>query len=136
MAITNDLQSPCSLPLADAGDRNGVLLLENHTPYVVIICLILPFACFMISVSLRRPSLPLNAPPIWKHDDWPVLGAVRFFTHRTDMVLEAVAAHESCGSRTGNFSFFLGKKHIVGIGHAQSARTTFYDSRDMDLLQA
>lgn len=136
MATMNDLQSQPSLHLPDAGDQDRIRLLRNHTSFVVSICLILLSACFTTSVSLRRPSLPLNAPPLWKSDDWPILGALRFFTQRTDMVLEAVAAHESCGCRSGNFSFFLGKRHVVGIGRAQSARTTFYESRDMDLVQA
>lgn len=123
------------LPVYSSQD-GGRFLLINHTSYGISICLIMIFFCFVRIVFSRRPILPLNAPPLWKPDDWPVLGALRFFTQRTDMVLDAVAANQSSGSQSGNFSFYIGKRHVVGIGRAQEARIAFYESRDMDLVQA
>lgn len=82
---------------------------------------------------LERPNLPANAPPLWQRDDWPLVGALRFFTARADMVLEAVDAHSRHGS--GNFSFYLGKKHVVGIGPSAEARKMFFDNKDMSLFQ-
>ncbi|ROW08461.1 hypothetical protein VMCG_03185 [Cytospora schulzeri] len=101
-----------------------------------IIFVLLGLSVIKLAISLfGRPALPHNAPLLWKPDDWPLLGSLRFFTERTDMVLDATAAHESSGSRTGNFSFFLGKKHVVGIGRTPEARITFYENRNLDLLQ-
>lgn len=52
-----------------------------------------------------RPGLPHM---LCKPDNWPLLGLLRFYTKRTDMVLDATAAYESLGSRSGKFSFFFG----------------------------
>lgn len=132
-----DLRYLPSLHLAAySSEDGGRLLFINHTSYFISIFSILLFFCLVRIVFLRRPILPLNAPPLWKPDDWPVLGALRFFNQRTDMVLDAVAANQSSGSQSGNFSFYIGKKHVVGIGRAQEARIAFYESRDMDLVQA
>lgn len=137
MATMKDLRDLPSLHLPAYSSQDGVhLLLINQTSYAISICLILIFFCFVRIVFSGRPILPLNAPPLWKPDDWPVLGALRFFTQRTDMVLDAVAENQSSGSHSGNFSFYIGKKHVVGIGRAQEARIAFYESRDMDLVQA
>ncbi|KUI69915.1 Obtusifoliol 14-alpha demethylase [Cytospora mali] len=51
-------------------------------------------------LALEHPPLPANAPALWKADDWPVIGALRFYTQRADMVLEATDFFSHSGSNT------------------------------------
>lgn len=77
----------------------------------------------------RRPSLPKNAPGWWKGEDWPIAGALRFYSARRDYFRNAVK-HSS----TGNFSFYIGKKQIVGLSGPEG-RKTFFDSRDLSFTE-
>ncbi|KAH9996992.1 cytochrome P450 6A1 [Xylariaceae sp. FL0662B] len=74
----------------------------------------------------RRPSLPANAPKWWKTGDWPILGALRFYKDRRDFYTEAVR-----DSPTGSFSFYVGKKQIVGLSGPEG-RKFFFESRDLN----
>lgn len=85
-------------------------------------------------IKLQRNVMPSNSPPLWKPDDWPLLGALRFFTHRADMVLEASKFNTISGSGSGNFSFFIGKKHVIGLGVSAQSRIRFFENKDMSLM--
>jgi cytochrome P450 len=76
-----------------------------------------------------RPSLHKKAPSWWKSNDWPIVGAVKFYTARNDYFREAMAH-----SATGDFSFMVGKKHIVGMSSPEG-RKTFFDSRQLNFTE-
>lgn len=74
-----------------------------------------------------RPHASKNAPKAWNVYDWPVVGsALSFYSRRRDMVLEGVAA-----SQHGNFSFYVGKKHVIAMS-GPDGRKTFYESRALN----
>ncbi|KAI1478870.1 cytochrome P450 [Daldinia eschscholtzii] len=104
--------------------------------WIAILALSVPWVIYQAILALFRESqLPANAPPLWKPDHLPFIGAIRFFTGRTDMYLEAVGAHSQKGPRSGNFSFFLGKRHVVGLGVSAEERSNFFENRKMSLMQ-
>ncbi|KAI1076373.1 cytochrome P450 6A1 [Whalleya microplaca] len=74
-----------------------------------------------------RPSLPANAPKWWKTGDWPVLGTLRFYRARADWYLDALR-----NSPTGSFSFYVGKKQVIGLS-GEEGRKFFFESRDLNL---
>lgn len=76
-----------------------------------------------------RPALPKKAPKWWKEGDWPVLGAIRFYSQRADFYREAISH-----SPSGNFSFYMGKKQLIGLSGPE-ARKVFFDSRDLSLQE-
>lgn len=92
-------------------------------------------ACKMILSTKMRPPPPPNIPPQWTADDWPLLGALRFFKQRTEMIHQAVTARSSEKSRSGNFSFFLGEKLVICAGSAAEARANFLQNKDISLLE-
>ena len=74
-----------------------------------------------------RPCASKNAPKAWNVHDWPIVGsALSFYSRRRDMVLEGLAA-----SQHGNFSFFVGKKHVVAVSGSEG-RKMFYESRALN----
>ncbi|OTA91522.1 hypothetical protein M434DRAFT_13123 [Hypoxylon sp. CO27-5] len=114
------------------------VLLPTSVSSIGVIMLTLGAAWLVYQAVLalfQRSPLQTDAPPLWKQDDLPLIGALRFFTARTDMWLEAVAVRSREGSKTGNFSFFLGKRHVIGLGTSAEARTNFFDNRKMSLMQ-
>ncbi|KXJ96447.1 cytochrome P450 6A1 [Microdochium bolleyi] len=74
---------------------------------------------------LWRPSIPKNAPKWWRENDWPILGALRFYSARPDFMLNA--ARHTPG---GNFSFYIGKKHLVALT-GEEGRKTYFDNKDL-----
>ncbi|KAI1328546.1 cytochrome P450 6A1 [Xylariaceae sp. FL0255] len=73
-----------------------------------------------------RPALPKNAPVWYKKGDWPILGTLDFYYgRRCDWYKEAIAS-----SKTGNFSFYVGKKQIIGIS-GNEGRKFYYESKDL-----
>lgn len=79
---------------------------------------------------LRRPSFSDRAPKLWTGDDWPILGATRFYTARHDMIRDGQETTE-----TGNVSFYLGTKQVVSVSGSVEARKTFFDSKDLNFNQ-
>lgn len=71
---------------------------------------------------LSRPALHPKAPPLTK-GVYPIIGAPGFFTRRWDFFREAARA-----SPTGNFSFFVGRKPVVGLT-SEASRQIFFDNR-------
>jgi sterol 14-demethylase len=83
------------------------------------------FAVFQF--VLARPPLPKNAPKAWSACDWPIVGsALAFYSRRRDMVMAGLAA-----SPTGNFSFYIGNKHVVVLS-GPGGRKTFYENRTLN----
>ena len=77
----------------------------------------------MWQLLFYRPRIPENAPKAWGAYDWPVVGsALKFYSKRRDMVVEGQAT-----SKNGNFSFFIGKKHVVSLS-GLAGRKTFFES--------
>ncbi|CAJ2511398.1 Uu.00g070230.m01.CDS01 [Anthostomella pinea] len=74
----------------------------------------------------RRSTLPSNAPKWFKNGDWPVMGTLRFYKTRGDWFIDALRS-----SPTGNFSFYVGKKQVVGLSGPEG-RKTFFESRDLN----
>ncbi|KAI1432137.1 cytochrome P450 6A1 [Xylaria sp. CBS 124048] len=80
---------------------------------------------------LWRPSFPQNAPKWYKKGDWPIVGALDFYYGpRLDFVRGARDA-----SKTGNASFYIGKKHLVLMTGAES-RKTYFDNKELKFSDA
>ncbi|KAL5890112.1 hypothetical protein ACKVWC_005329 [Pyricularia oryzae] len=92
----------------------------------IVVLLLSLFALWLRSMA-SRPPLPPSAPELLKTWEWPIFGSWRFFLDRADFFTEAAAA-----SKTGNFSFYIGKLHIVGVSREESRRILF-DSKGLDL---
>ena len=87
--------------------------------------------------------------PAFTSDTVPFIGSWRFFTHKL-WVVPFFPCHENIlalttrsrdfwrnsvrMSKTGNFSFWLGKNHIVGVS-GEAARKMYLESRDLDLIK-
>ncbi|KAJ3563624.1 hypothetical protein NPX13_g8133 [Xylaria arbuscula] len=93
--------------------------------------LVLTSALALLIRVFRRPSLPPNAPKWYKKDDWPILGAISFYYgRRADFMKEALR-----DSKTGNFSFYVGKKQLIGVSGPEG-RKIFFESKDLNFPQA
>lgn len=91
-------------------------------PYLVL-PLVLILVCFTAYTKLfSRPALHPKVPPL-THGVYPILGALKFFTRRWDFLRDAARA-----SPTGNFSFFVGRKPVVGLT-SEASRQVFFDNR-------
>ncbi|KAL2274438.1 hypothetical protein FJTKL_03199 [Diaporthe vaccinii] len=76
----------------------------------------------------RRVPFPNSAPPLVK-GNLPVVGALRFFTSRGTFLKEGASA-----SKTGNFSFYVGKHRVVGVS-GLDGRRAFYESKQLSSHQ-
>ncbi len=80
-----------------------------------------------IVFSPRQPFSPHSPKQI--SDQYPVFGALRYFSERWDFYRDAIAE-----SKTGNFSFYLGKYAIIGFSGKQ-ARKDFFESKKLSLFE-
>ncbi|TDZ71960.1 Obtusifoliol 14-alpha demethylase [Colletotrichum trifolii] len=78
--------------------------------------------------AVRQPPFPGNAPPLVK-DSYPVVGALRFFKSRKSFCQDS-----SSRSKTGNYSFYVGKHRVVGVSGLQG-RKTFYESKELAMFE-
>ena len=83
----------------------------------------------LLAQVVKRPSMPKNAPKLFKPADWPIVGAVRFFTERGPFL-----THGSKSTETGNFSFYLGKHRVVNLT-SMEGRKVFFESRDLSMAE-
>lgn len=113
--------------------RTGELFLSSTG--LLLATLVAVAACKIILSTIARPPPPPNTPPRWTADDWPLLGALRFFNQRTEMIHQAVTARSGEKSQSGNFSFFLGEKLVICAGSAPEARANFVQNKDINLLE-
>ena len=77
---------------------------------------------------VKRPSLHSKAPPLTS-GVYPIVGALGFFNRRWDFFKLGAAA-----SPTGNFSFYVGKKPIVGLT-SDASRQAFFDNKNFSFME-
>ncbi|KAI0203162.1 cytochrome P450 6A1 [Astrocystis sublimbata] len=88
---------------------------------------VLTVAATLLFRLFWRPALPKNAPMWYKKGDWPIMGAIEwYYGRRADFTREALAA-----SKTGNFSFYVGKKQLIGISGVEG-RKLFFESKELN----
>lgn len=82
-------------------------------------------------ILVQRRAPPPKTPALIKPGagDWPVLGSLRFFSDRQRFMLGHIAE-----SISGNFSFYFGKHHIVGLAGSEGKKT-FFESKHLDFGQ-
>lgn len=102
-------------------------LLQPKAWPTIMWAIVLAGLALLLHLLTTRPSSSHAVPKLWKPDDLPILGAWRFYTHRQEMYYTAQRS-----TKTGNFSFFIGKKHVVGV-NGPEGRRTFFDSKDLAL---
>jgi hypothetical protein len=95
-------------------------------PATVWVLLITSAVYAMISL-VWRPSFPKNSPKLF--EAYPILGALRFFSQRGDFLVQSHAQ-----SKTENFSFYLGKRQVIGLG-GDDGRKVFFESRQLDMSE-
>ena len=88
--------------------------------------LLLTALVVFVSNVLWRPSFPDKAPNVWSGDDWPILGSIRFYSSRRDMLWNAQKT-----TKTGNVGFYLGKKQIISVSGSTEGRRTFFETKDL-----
>ncbi|KAI0479827.1 cytochrome P450 [Xylaria cf. heliscus] len=76
------------------------------------------------------PTLGRASPKLLERHEWPVIGSVlQFYSKRRDMIVEGTTH-----STNGNFSFSVGKKHIVNLG-GLDGRKTFFEAKGLSVSQ-
>ncbi|KAK2059706.1 cytochrome P450 6A1 [Colletotrichum caudatum] len=85
--------------------------------------LLLTGLAYAVGSLVNRPSFPSNAPAMLK--GYPVVGSPRFFSERGNFLNEGRKL-----AKSGNWSFYFGKKRLVGLGGPEGRRL-FFESRDL-----
>ncbi|KAK2009263.1 cytochrome P450 6A1 [Colletotrichum eremochloae] len=86
--------------------------------------LLLTGLAYAIGSLVHRPSFPSNAPRLFK--TYPIFGTPRFFSDRGNFLSEGRQL-----AKSGNWSFYFGKKRLVGLGGVEG-RKLFFESRELD----
>ena len=102
-----------------------VLLDPRAWPMSIWVALLLGLATIALQV-FWRPTLPKNAPKWWKDADWPIVGALQFYSNRKIFIEKAIE-----NAPNGIFSFYVGKKHIVGLS-GPVGRKTLFENKDLN----
>lgn len=85
-------------------------------------------ATVYVALCLRQPSSRLKVPPaVGEHT--PFLGAGSFWSERWSFFQRASAL-----STTGNFSFWAGRYHVVGLS-GDAARRVFYNNKSFGIAE-
>jgi sterol 14-demethylase len=84
-------------------------------------------AAYVLVVTYSR-RIPANAPPA-ASDDFPLTGAIRFWTQRWDWY-----RHSRQQTTTGNFSFHAGPNTLVALS-GEKGRRLFFESRDLGFTE-
>lgn len=82
----------------------------------------------LLFYSIRQAPFPDSAPSLLS-GNLPIVGAVRFFVSRATFLKDGAA-----NSKTGNFSFYVGKHQVVGLSGLEG-RKVFYDSKELSSHQ-
>ncbi|KAH8901220.1 cytochrome P450 6A1 [Thozetella sp. PMI_491] len=98
------------------------LLAAIPQPYLVLPAVFILLCVTAYTRLFSREPLHAKAPPL-THGVYPILGATKFFTRRWEFFRDAARA-----SPTGNFSFFVGRKPVVGLT-SEASRQVFFDNR-------
>lgn len=103
----------------------GLADIMGETPSTLTVIFI-PLALLASSLLylFSRPSIAKTAPKLTT-EQWPIIGAMQFFSERYDWF-----TRQTRHSGTGNFSFYVGDKSVVGVS-GEHARRVFYDSRSL-----
>ncbi|KAJ4292413.1 hypothetical protein N0V90_009075 [Kalmusia sp. IMI 367209] len=101
--------------------------LDFHVAAIPHLHLVLPLVLILLGFTaynklFSRPALHPKAPPLTR-GVYPIVGALKFFTRRWEFFRDASRA-----SPTGNFSFFVGRKPVVGLT-SEASRQVFFDNR-------
>lgn len=91
--------------------------------------ILLGLVVVLVTHLLWQPSFPVKAPQFWAKDDWPLAGSFKFFTDRYDMLSRAQSS-----TKSGNFSFYVGKRQVVSIGSDTAARSSFFDTKGLNFI--
>ncbi|KAK3946656.1 hypothetical protein QBC32DRAFT_319786, partial [Pseudoneurospora amorphoporcata] len=105
------------------------LHLHNWPHILSFLSIILILSLLTTILTNYRPPLPSNAPPLFQTSDWPILGSLRFFTDRYRFYNQGILA-----SKTGNFSFYFGKHHLVGLSGVE-ARKAFFEKKELNMTK-
>ncbi|KAG4435810.1 hypothetical protein IFR05_008702 [Cadophora sp. M221] len=97
---------------------------EASWPILAVLGFISIFASYVV-FSPRQSLSPHSPKQI--SDQYPIFGALRYFSARWDFYRDAIAE-----SKTGNFSFYLGKYGVIGFSGRQ-ARKEFFESKVLSL---
>ncbi|KAK1948823.1 cytochrome P450 6A1 [Colletotrichum sublineola] len=98
-----------------------------HWPTTVY-CGIITAVLVLLASALRQPPFPSNAPPLAK-ESYPILGALRFFKSRRSFCQDS-----SRSTKTGNYSFHVGKHRVVGLSGLEG-RKAFYESKELSMFE-
>lgn len=82
----------------------------------------------LLLYSTRQAPFPRFAPSLVS-ENLPIVGAIRFFVSRATFLKDGASA-----SKTGNFSFYVGKHQVVGLSGLEG-RKTFYESKELSSHQ-
>ena len=107
-------------------DFSGVL---ECRPWAILVLLLLLCGLSVLFYRSIRQTPFLDGAPRPLGEDYPILGALRFFSDRYNMYFDGISS-----SRTGNFSFYFGKHQIVAISGLEG-RKVFFQNKAMDLSQ-
>lgn len=131
---TSFVRFTCLKPLQQAvGMHNTILkslLLQAqnanwiHCAWILTVTTLL----LLLARSTQQVPFPKSAPQLIK-GNWPIVGALRFFTSRGPFLKEGASI-----TKTGNFSFYCGKHRVVGLSGIDG-RKTFYESKDLSSHQ-
>ncbi|KAI1750669.1 cytochrome P450, partial [Xylaria castorea] len=109
------------MPMAAMYGSSGQLGLSTTIAALLVIC-----GCLILAGLARGTTLP-HSPKEWRTYDWPIIGsALQFYSRRRDMLIQG-----SKWSASGNFSFYVGKKHIISL-NCLAGRRMFYESRELN----
>lgn len=95
-------------------------------PVSVYVLLAAPVVYLIVQLN-SRPPFPPGSPVLLK--GYPVVGLLKFFTARPDIFHYGAAI-----SKTGNFSFYYGKKRIVGL-QGDEGRKAYFESKGLNIAQ-
>ncbi|QIX02177.1 hypothetical protein AMS68_007694 [Peltaster fructicola] len=104
------------------------LIIGKLSPTSLALASVVVLASCFFYIFFNRPSLPSNAPK-QARDQVPILGAWRFFTERHTWFEKEIAA-----SSTGNFSYWVANKPVIGLSGLEGRRM-FFDSKAMNFSE-
>ncbi|KAF1815451.1 cytochrome P450 6A1 [Eremomyces bilateralis CBS 781.70] len=103
-------------------------ILDLQRPSVTFILLSLALASiYWLRLLFRRPLFPKGSPVLV--DEYPVVGAWSFFSRRIDFW-----RHGTAQSKTGRFSFYVGKLPVVSVSGVEG-RKTFFESKELSFSE-
>ena len=101
---------------------------ELFSPWFALAAVLSVAIGIFTALSLARPSIPAKAPKLVQ-GSWPIVGSLGFFKSRWDFFNQAAKR-----SATGNFSFYVGRYHVVGVS-GDAGRKAFFESRALNLAE-